>query len=469
MVHKIQKLKKRIIISGFIISLFISLNFSLLYYLNLNKSIWEIPGIDNDFYENIIRIGLLGDTHGINGIGNYEGAWLAAYEINTAGGIDIDDKKYYIGLLKEDTHEENLQLDLNDGLRAAKKIIDIGGVEYIIGGYRSTVLEHYLDYIMAQNKIFMNTGVTSDYFCENVLNFYDQYKYFFRIMPLNSSSLGKELSQYLIYLSKHLNETVEQNIHNVSIVRENTEWTENISSKLFESLQNNAIYNLSIVQEIINPINATWIDYYRSWNQIKSIEPQIIVPIITSKESSYLMKRYILEKPGFVFVGIDIESQLDSFWVDTNEGCEFETIMIPNIRNNKTNISEIFWVKYVSTFEHEPIYSAVGAYDAVNLLSYVINKTQSLNNSIIIKELEKINKTNPLWGRSITFPLIAFNKYHDLIEGWPYGTFLFTQWQNGTKVCVPSGNAFNYIYPNNITTGNYILPSREWSNWTFNP
>jgi len=120
---------------------------------------------------------------------------------------------------------------------------------------------------------------------------------------------------------------------------------------------------------------------------------------------------------------------------------------------SKTARSVPFWNAYIAEYDHEPLYTAIGSYDAINLYSWAINESQSFDVDTIITQLETIDTSNPLAGAG---GLAAFTGSHDVQEGYPYGYTLFVQWQaGGTKVVVPS---FGAIYPASIATGNYILP-----------
>ena len=97
---------------------------------------------------------------------------------------------------------------------------------FIIGGFREEALLAYEENIMDAQIPFICTGAAGDSFCQNVLDNYNRYKYFFRMMPLNGSSLTKELLSYVITLATvlgamyggTLNKTARKNIKSIQIV-----------------------------------------------------------------------------------------------------------------------------------------------------------------------------------------------------------------------------------------------------------
>ncbi len=50
---------------------------------------------------------------------------------------------------------------------------------------------------MDNDIIFMSVGVATDIFTDNVRNYYARYKYYFRAMPTNSTSLGGQIFYFM--------------------------------------------------------------------------------------------------------------------------------------------------------------------------------------------------------------------------------------------------------------------------------
>ncbi|GAH07220.1 unnamed protein product, partial [marine sediment metagenome] len=140
----------------------------------------DCPGAPAGLTEDqIIRVGVLGGLNDIQGEGAEDGATLAAYEVNQAGGVIVGGKRYYIGITAEDTDESNPNLDVTKGVAAAERIVNYKRVQYALGGFRSEALLAYQEVIMDAKIPFMGTGASTDIFCQNVLDDYAKYKYFF--------------------------------------------------------------------------------------------------------------------------------------------------------------------------------------------------------------------------------------------------------------------------------------------------
>jgi branched-chain amino acid transport system substrate-binding protein len=396
----------------------------------------------------------------IQGAGALEGAELAAYEINQAGGIDVGGKTYYIGITGEDTDESNPNLDVTKGVAAAERIISYKRAQYLTGGFRTESLAVYLETIMDDSIPFISTGAATDSFCQNVLDDYDRYKYFFRNNPINSSSLGGEIIAFLAYYMGALSSPLYANrtINQFGILYEDLDWTEPLVDALTAYLP---LYGGVIAAKIAYPITALQSDMDGYMSTINTNGTQILIPVISAQGGILMMSSYAAQEPGFVVIGIDVQSQLDTFWADSTGNCEFETILQALHRTNKTDLSIPFWDAYIAEYDHEPLYTASGSYDAIKNFAWAINKSQSFNANTFVTTMETITTANPLPGAGGQG---AYTVSHDIQEGYPYGYTLFCQWQSGgTKIVAPS---FGSIYPASLATGTYQTP--DWLLWAFN-
>jgi len=421
----------------------------------------DCPGAPSGITEDqIIRVGVLGGLTDIQGAGALEGAKLAAKEVNEAGGIVVDGDTYYIGITADDTDESNPSLDTAKGVAAAERIINYKKAQFLLGGFRTESLAVYLEKVMDASIPFIGTGAATDSFCQNVLDDYDRYKYFFRNMPINSSALGGEIIAFLATYGVVLSGSsyADKPIYKFGVLHEDLDWTEPLIAALEYYLP---ALGYSIVAKVAYPITATQSEMDGFMTTIDNNNTQILIPIISAQGGILMMNSYAAQEPGFVVVGIDVQSQLDSFWEDSNGNCEFETILQSLHRTNKTDLSIPFWDAYIAEYDHDPLYTAVGSYDAVNLYAWAIDEAQSFAADTIVTTIETVTTANPLPGAG---GLAVFTASHDILEGYPYGYTLFCQWQDGgTKIVVPS---FDSIYPPEIATGVYQTP--DWAGWEFN-
>ncbi|MHA2313143.1 MAG: ABC transporter substrate-binding protein [Candidatus Thorarchaeota archaeon] len=410
--------------------------------------------------DRIIIVGIIGSITEIQGEGEWKGAYLACDELNQAGGVTIGADTYYFGIVAEDTFESDPSLDISKGTAAATKLVTEDNARYAIGGFRTEAVLAYQEIFMDEEMLFFGTGASTDIFCQNVLDDYARYKYFFRTMPINSTSLASSLLRYLLYLDGYLTAVTSLNITKVAIIREDLSWTVGMSAFLNGYLP---LYNLSIVEEVAFPITAEAADFATYWQQVDAAGAQITVPIISAQGGILMMTQYAQAQPKCLVAGIDVMAQLDTYWTETGGAAQYEVVLQSTLRTNKTTRTIPFWDAFLDAYGGEPLYTAIGAYDAMYGLAAAIDDAQSLVSADIIPHLEAFDTASPF---EAAFGNIAFTPSHDVFEGYIgdtiYGVTLFTQWQaGGVKEAVSSGGL---IYPDSIVTAPLSLPP-----WGINP
>ena len=412
----------------------------------------DCPGAPTGITEDqIIRIGVAGDTERIQGEGQLNGARLAAYEINTAGGIQIGGKTYYIGITYENTDEANPILDPAKAVAAVTRLIEYKRVQFATGGFRTEALGAYRGLFMESKLIFINTGAAPSAFCQSVLDDYDTYKYFFQNNPINTTALAKELITLIISTAGGLSHPLYGIGHNVtrfSFMREDLTWTEDFQVAITAVLTNYTGTNTGFVltytgEDIAFPQDVTPVEMAAHWATINDTNTQIVIPIISGSAGLTFANSYGTFQPGCIPIGINVLSQDGDFWTDTGGLCEYGVTLESIFQTNKTSITLDFWDAYVTEFGVSPIYTATGSYDAIHMYAWAFNESQSLNTDTIISTLELLTTSNPIEGSA---GMGAFDSSHCTIEGWPFGTALALQWVDGAKNLVPGVG----IYPSGV-------------------
>jgi branched-chain amino acid transport system substrate-binding protein len=398
----------------------------------------DCPGAPAGLTEDqIIKIGVMGDTERIHGEGQLWGAQLAARELNEAGGIVVDGKQYYYGITSENTDEANPQLDITKAVAAAQRAINYKRVQLATGGFRTESLLAYRDLFMEAAIPFINTGAATTTFCQSVLDDYDTYKYFFQNNPINSTALAMELIKLLITtcIVKYYASGYTIILKNFAIVRENLAWTAGFAGLMVAALTNNPSWNLTFTGvNIAIPQEVSSTEMASHWNKINGNRTQIVIPIISGEAGLAFTTSYADAKPNCTIFGINVMSQDASYWDLTNGACEYGTTLESLFLTNKTSKTIGMWNAYEARFGTTPIYTAAGSYDAIYQYHYAINTTGSFSSSNVVAGLESLTRTNPLEGSSGN---IAFDASHCTVEGWPWGVALALQWIDGTKRLVP--------------------------------
>ncbi|MHA1478996.1 MAG: ABC transporter substrate-binding protein [Promethearchaeota archaeon] len=424
----------------------------------------DAPGAPANITEDqIIRIGVSGDTERIQGEGQLNGARLAAYEINSAGGIVIGGKTYYIGITYENTDEANPILDPAKAVAAVERLINYKNVQFATGGFRTEALGAYRGLFMENEIIFINTGAAPSAFCASVLSDYDTYKYFFQINPINTTALAMELIALIIGSAAGMSQPLiyggtGHNVTRFSFMREDLSWTADFKALMAYHLQNNDKFNLTYTDvDIAFPQDVTPVEMAAHWATVNASNTQIIIPIISGSAGLTFANSYGTYKPGCIPIGINVLAQDGDFWDDTNGLVEYGISLESIFQTNKTSLTLDFWDAYVAEFGVSPIYTSTGSYDAIMAYAHAFNASQSLNTDAVITALEGITTANPIEGAS---GWVAFDSSHCIVEGWPYGTALALQWFNGSKILVPGVG----IYPSDPYGGLTADPSGKLVN-----
>ena len=429
-------------------------------FLSQPESKIKYPGAPSS-RPNTFVIGFAGDTGEMTGDANWEGGYFAARTINEAGGVDVGGETYYIGVTREDTDEENPALVTSRGVAAARRLIYDTEVDFGIGGYRSEALLAYVEEFMDAEMIFLSTGAATDIFTQNVRDDYENYKTFFRYMPINTSSLGSEIISTLVSFIMTLNATYPNfDISQVGVLAEDLMWTEGLVAGIPAALPAYSGGKIEVLTPILYDITLTAADMNTHLATLASQGADVVIPVISAQGGVLMMQQYAQYEYEYIIFGIDVQSQLDAFWELSGESAAYETIMQTLERVPKTPTTIAFWDAFIDYWGHAPLYIACGAYDAVNGLVDAIENGDSLENDDIIAEMEKWTKDNPnpgVSGGGAWWP-----DSHDLVEGYPYGYTMWVQWQaDGTKVVIPTS-----LYPDSLSNGDHVLPPWVEAIWT---
>ena len=122
---------------------------------------FSVPALSDD----VIKIGVIGPMKFVQGEGHWNGATMAAEEINAKGGIQVGKKKMKIELIKADSNEF---LNVTDATNAMERVLAKDKVDFIVGGFRSEAVLAMQDIAMEYKKIFIGVGASHDELCLRV-------------------------------------------------------------------------------------------------------------------------------------------------------------------------------------------------------------------------------------------------------------------------------------------------------------
>ena len=389
--------------------------------------------------EEAIKIGVIGPMQFTQGEGHWNGATLAAEQINAKGGVQVGDKKLPIELIKVDSNEF---VSLPDATNAVELATSRYKVNFLVGGFRTEAVLVMQDIAMDNKTIFIGCGAAHPKLCGKVKADYDRYKYWFRVTPINSRFLVKVDFLLLGMVAKMMATELKIPKLKVAIVAEKAVWCDPIVGIAQKNLPKMGMEVVGVWRP--SPV-AT--DVTAELSAIQSSGAHIIFTSFSSSVGITFAKQWGELKIPAAAVGINVEAQKDGFWAATGGKGNYTLTINTYGRVKITDQTIDFFDTYRKKFKEAPNYTA-GTYDAVYILADAIAKAGTLDPDKLVPVIEKTDRTGAA-GR------VVFDQTHDITWGPGYVTSVGTQWQNGKNMVVWPYNWKGITYEGSVP---YVLP-----------
>jgi branched-chain amino acid transport system substrate-binding protein len=364
-----------------------------------------------------ITIGVIGPMSFTQGEGHWNGATMAADEINDAGGIKVGDKKMKIKLVKADSNEF---LSMTDATNAMEKLCTSDKVDFLVGGFRTEAVLAMQDIAMDNKKIFIGCGAADDQLCGRVAADYERYKYWFRGTPFKSSMLGKTCFIHVATVAGLLRKELGIAKPKVAIVMEKQAWVDKILAAAKVVVPKMGMEVVGVWQP-----SQTATDVTAELSAIQSAGADIIFTAFSASVGITFAKQANELKIPAIMVGINVEGQKETFHEATGGMSDYVVTMNTYARDIRQNeLTGPFLETYLKRFGEMPTYTA-DTYTAIKYaLAPAIEKAGSLDSEAVIPVLEKMEYLTPA-GK------VGYDPDHDLKWGPGWLTSLGVQWQNG--------------------------------------
>jgi branched-chain amino acid transport system substrate-binding protein len=364
-----------------------------------------------------IRIGVIGPMNFTQGQGHWNGAVMAADEINAKGGVKVGEKMMKIKLLKADSNEF---MNMADATNAMERVITSDKADFIVGGFRTEAVLAMQDIAMDYKKIFIGCGAADDLLCKKVADDYDRYKYWFRGTPFKSSYLGRTVFIHLATAAALLRKELGIARPKVAIVAEKQAWVEKIVAGGKAFLPKLGMEVVGVWQP-----SQTASDVTAELSAIQSAGADIVFTVFSASVGITFAKQMNELQIPAMQVGINVESQKDGFHEATGGKSDYVMTMNTYARGVIVNdLTEPFVEGYIKKFGEVPTYTADTYSAIVHGLVPAIEAAGTLDSDKVVQILEKMEYLVPS-GK------IKYSKDHDLTWGPGYLTSLGVQWQNG--------------------------------------
>ncbi len=370
-----------------------------------------------------IKIGVIGPMQFVQGQGHWNGATMAAEEINAKGGIQVGNKKMKVQLIKADSNEF---VNITDATNAMERIITKDKVDFVLGGFRTEAVLPMQDIAMENKKIFIGVGAAHDELCNRVARNYNNNKYWFRGSPFNSSFLGRTSFIHLATVGAILKQSLNIPKVRVAIAAEKAVWTEPMIKAAEDVIPKMGMETVGIWKP--SPV-AT--DVAAELSAIQRSEAHMIFTIFSSSVGIPFARQAGELKIPAVQVGINVEAQKDGFWQATQGMCNYVFTMNTYARGVEYNeLTKPFVDGYVKRFNETPTYTADTYAAIVYTLAPVIEKLGTLDSDKLVAFME--NDVHKAPSGVVAYLKDAEGRHlHELRWGPGYLTSLGVQWQDG--------------------------------------
>ena len=375
-----------------------------------------------------IKIGVIGPMQFMQGKAHWNGATMAAEEINAKGGIQVGAKKMKIKLIQADSNEF---INVTDAANAMERLMTQDKVDFVVGGYRTEAVLVMQDIAMDHKKIFIGVGAAHDELCTRVAKNYNTYKYWFRGSPFSSSLLGKTSFIHLGTVAAVLRQFLNIPQIKVAVVAEKAMWTDPMVQAAEATIPKIGMEVAGVWRP--SPVAS---DVTAELSAIQRAEANIIFEIFSASVGITFARQAGEFKTPAMQVGINVEAQKDGFWQATQGKGNYVITSGTYARGVEFNeLTKPFVENYIKRFGETPTYTA-GTYEAVLCaLAQTIAQAGTLDPEKLVPVLEeRVYKTPP---SVIKYMKDAEGRpLHDITFGPGYATGLAIQWQDGKLVGV---------------------------------
>jgi branched-chain amino acid transport system substrate-binding protein len=352
---------------------------------------------------------------------------MAIDDINAKGGVI--GRKLELVVADETENPET-------GISAIKKLTADEKADVLIGGYTSGVTLAQLPHIVAAKTIYLGVGSASPAIQAKVKTDKD-YKYIFRVGPLNSALQARDLTGFVSKFVKG-----ELGITKIAIVGENAKWVQD----LIPLLKKGATEAGADVRAT-EFFDAQTSDFSPLFSKVKESGAQYMVVVLSHASSDIFAKQWHDSQFPMPYGGIDVKSMDGDFCSRIGGKSVGEMAANFAVRAPLTPRTIPFFDEFGKKTKRSPVYTAFNANDAVYIYADAVKKAGSTDPDKVIPQLEKTSYTG-ITGQ------IEFDDTHDVKPGTPTfkgPSLLLAQWRDGCSREV--------VYPKERRTAEFKYPA----------
>lgn len=353
---------------------------------------------------------------------------MAIDDINAKGGVL--GRKLEMVVADETENPET-------GISAIKKLTADEKVDVLVGGYTSGVTLAQLPHIVAAKTIYLGVGSASPAIQAKVKTDYKDYKYIFRVGPLNSAHQARQLTGFISNFVKG-----ELGISKVAIVGENAKWVQDLIP-LLKKGATEAGADVRATEFFDSQVS----DFSPLFSKVKDSGAQYMVVVLSHASSDIFAKQWHDSQFPMPYGGIDVKSMDGDFCSRIGGKSVGEMAANFAVRAPLTPRTIPFFDEFGKLTKRSPVYTAFNANDAVYIYADAVRKAGSADPEKVIPQLEKTSFTG-ITGQ------IEFDETHDVKPGtatFKGPALLLAQWREGCGREV--------VYPKERRTAEFKFPA----------
>jgi branched-chain amino acid transport system substrate-binding protein len=350
---------------------------------------------------------------------------MAVDEINAKGGVN--GRKLELVVADETENPET-------GINAIKKLTADEKVDVLIGGYTSGVTLAQLPHISRAKTLYLGIGAASPAITQRVKQDFENYKYIFRVSPINAGHQARALAEFISGFVMG-----ELGLKRIAIIGENAKWVQDLVPILKKGATDAGAD--VVLAEFFDTQTS---DFSPLLSKVKDSDAQFLVVILSHGSSDVFVKQWYDARFPIPIGGIDVKSMDADFFKRVGGKSISEITGNLSVRAPITPKTVPYWDAFVKkTGRGGPVYTGPGAYDAVYVYAEAVKRAKSADADAVIKELEKTDYVGVL-GR------IQFDDAHDVKAGPGFIQLGFVQWQDKGERAI--------VWPKDLRSGKAILP-----------
>ncbi len=372
----------------------------------------------------VIKIGVLGDLDNVGGKAAWQGAILAAEQVNAEGGV----LGRQIEIVAEDDDSETTG-DVTFANNALNKLITADKVDFLFSSNQIFPIL-YQDFCVEHNVIFFSSA-GADEMAQRVADNYDKYKGFFRAGAGNRTSTINGLIDSFLTLRDYTG------FRKVACLAIGVPSAEELVSGLVDALPEQGF---DVVYQDTYPPTKTF-DFSSYFAAIEASGAEILYPLIPGSTCVPFVKEYYDRRSPFVLWGNVMFASDSDFWQLTDGECEFVSFVGYPVVSGYPLTSKTLPTReaYIDRWEEIPSGGAATTYDLIRfILPDAIRRAGTIEFEAVIAALEETDVETSLARHFV------YTSTHDVLvgaagpnrPGEDYLLVCLFQWQDEEQVPV---------------------------------